>query len=202
MMDPRDNMRRYMLWSFILILVLLITGVAVNKAHAKTCDVIVKDKCYKDGKLIEEGYDLNLSEFGYTQKVVSTEVVGNTEFDTKVANLNKVETILEKIEKIESDKGVYYDKITTITPKKVDGQYCFIKVIIKQTENTIIKEEILECADGRKKFDGPSYWELFAQFYYRDISTPEYCRMYSRNKHMFKTPGKVCLTIDGEWEVR
>ena len=202
MMDPRDNMRRYMLWSCILILVLLITGVAVNKAHAGTCDVIVKDKCYKDGKLIEEGYDLNLSEFGYTQKVVSTEVVGDTEFDTKVANLDKVETILEKIEKIESDKGVYYDKVTTITPKKVDGQYCFIKVIIKQTENTIIKEEILECADGRKKFDGPSYWELFAQFYYRDISTPEYCRMYSRKAAFFKTPGKVCLNINGEWEVR
>ena len=59
-------------------------------------------------------------------------MIGDTEFDTKVANLDKVETILEKIEKIESDKGVYYDKITTITPKKVDGQYCFIKVIIKQ----------------------------------------------------------------------
>jgi len=60
----------------------------------------------------------------------------------------------------------------------------------------------LECADGRKKFDGPSYWELFAQFYYRDIFTPEYCRMYSRNKHLFKTPGKVCLMKNGEWEVR
>ena len=57
----------------------------------------------------------------------------------------------------------------------------------------------MECADGRKKFDGPSYWELFAQFYYRDISTPEYCRMYSRGKHMFKPPGKVCLMKNGEW---
>ena len=204
-MDPRHDMKKYLTWTFILILVLIMSGLAFGEANAKTsktCDVIVHDKCYKDGKRIEEGYDLNKTVFGYTQKVVSTEVIGNTEFNAKVANIDKVETILEKIEKIENDKGVYYDKITTIQPKKVDGQYCFIKVIIKQTENTIIKEEILECADGRKKFDGPSYWELFAEFYYRDIFTPEYCRMYSRNKHLFKTPGKVCLMKNGEWEVR
>jgi len=56
--------------------------------------------------------------------------------------------------------------------------------------------------DGRKTFDGPSYWELFAQFYYRDVSAPEYCRWYSRAKHAFKTPGKTCLKVNGEWEVR
>jgi hypothetical protein len=123
-------------------------------------------------------------------------------FDTTVANLDKVETILEKIEKIENDKGVYYDKVTTIQPKKVDGQYCFIKVIIKQTENTIIKEEILECADGRKKFDGPSYWELFAMFYYGDMNTPAYCRHYERPKHAYHKPGKVCLDKNGNWEVK
>jgi len=182
MMDPRHNMLRYLTWTFILILILLMTGLAFGNAYACV-------DC-----------DLNKKAFEKNVKVV--QVVGNTEFDTKVANADKVVTILEKIEKIESDKSVYYDKITTIEPKKVDGQYCFIKVIIKQQGNNIIKEEILECADGRKKFDGPSYWELFAQFYYRDIFTPEYCRMYSRNKHMFKTPGKVCLMKNGEWEVR
>ena len=182
MMDPRHNMSRYLTWTFILILILLMTGLAFGNAYACV-------DC-----------DLNKKAFEKNVKVV--QVVGNTEFDTKVANADKVVTILEKIEKIESDKSVYYDKITTIEPKKVDGQYCFIKVIIKQQGNNIIKEEILECADGRKKFDGPSYWELFAQFYYRDIFTPEYCRMYSRNKHMFKTPGKVCLMKNGEWEVR
>jgi len=184
MMDPRHEMKKYLTWTFILILVLILSGLAFGKAYACV-------DC-----------DLNKTVFGYTEKVIATKVVGNTEFNSEVANIDKVETILEKIEKIENDKGVYYDKITTIQPKKVDGQYCFIKVIIKQTENTIIKEEILECADGRKKFDGPSYWELFAQFYYRDIFTPEYCRMYSRNKHLFKTPGKVCLMKNGEWEVR
>ena len=67
--------------------------------------------------------------------------------------------------------------------------------------DTIVKEEILECADGRKKFDGPSYWELFAQFYYRDVNTPEYCRYYTRPKHAFRSFGKVCMNKDGEWEV-
>ena len=71
-----------------------------------------------------------------------------------------------------------------------------------QEEDTITKREILECSDGRKAFDGPSYWELFAQFYYVDVNTPEYCRYYSREGHAFKTPGKVCLQVNGEWEVR
>ena len=60
-------------------------------------------------------------------------------------------TILEKLEK--ADNNVYYDKIKTIEPKKVDGQYCYVKIVIKQKGDTIVKEEILECADGRNKFD-------------------------------------------------
>ena len=50
-------------------------------------------------------------------------------------------TILEKLEK--ADNNVYYDKIKTLEPKKVDGQYCYVKVIIKQKGDTIVKEEIL-----------------------------------------------------------
>jgi len=184
MMDPRHNMLRYLTWTFIFILILLMTGLAFGNANACV-------DC-----------DLNKKEFEVTEKVISTEIVGNTNFDTKVASADKVVTILEKIEKIENDNSVYYDKVTTIQPKKVDGQYCFIKVIIKQIGDQIIKEEILECADGRKKFDGPGYWDLFAAFYYNDINTPEYCRMYSRKGAFFKTPGKVCLNKDGEWEVR
>ena len=53
-----------------------------------------------------------------------------------------------------------------------------------------------------KTVDGPSYWELFAQFYYRDINTPEYCRKYSRKNHVFKSFGKTCLNKDGEWKVK
>jgi hypothetical protein len=101
-----------------------------------------------------------------------------------------------------SSEKILHSKIKTISPEKTDGQYCFVKVIIKQQGDNIIKEEILECADGKKGIDTPGYWELFAQFYYRDVGTPEYCRYYSRNKHAFKSPGKVCLNVNGEWEVR
>ena len=183
-MDPRHNMSRYLTWTFILILILLMTGLAFGNAYACV-------DC-----------DLNKKEFEVTEKVISTEIVGNTNFDTKVASADKVVTILEKIEKIENDNSVYYDKVTTIQPKKVDGQYCFIKVIIKQIGDQIIKEEILECADGRTKFDGPGYWDLFAAFYYTGISVPPYCRQYARPDHPFKTPGMICLNKDGEWEVR
>jgi len=96
---------------------------------------------------------------------------------------------------------VLHTKIKTIEPDEVNGQYCYVKIEIIQEGDNITKREILECADGKKGIDTPGYWDLFAQFYYRDINTPEYCRYYSRNKHMFKTPGKVCLTKDGEWEV-
>ena len=97
---------------------------------------------------------------------------------------------------------ILHSKIKSIQPEKTDGQYCFVKVVIKQKGDEIIKEEILECADGKKGIDTPGYWELFAQFYYRDVYAPEYCRYYSREGHAFKTPGKVCLQVNGEWEVR
>ena len=97
---------------------------------------------------------------------------------------------------------ILYSKVKTIEPNEVNGQYCFVKVIIKQECDNIVKEEILECADGKKGIETPGYWELFAQFYYRDVSAPEYCRYYSRPNHVFKTPGKTCLKIDGDWEVK
>ena len=97
---------------------------------------------------------------------------------------------------------ILHSKIKSIQPEKTDGQYCFVKVVIKQRGDEIIKEEILECADGKKGIDTPGYWELFAQFYYRDVLAPEYCRYYSRKGHAFKTPGKVCLQVNGEWEVK
>ena len=97
---------------------------------------------------------------------------------------------------------VLHSKIKTISPDKVDGQYCYVKIEIVQEGDTITKREILECADGKKGIETPGYWELFAQFYYRDTYAPEYCRYYSREGHVFKTPGKVCLQVNGEWEVR
>ena len=85
---------------------------------------------------------------------------------------------------------------------------CMIKVIVTNTEvckdsmclikETVTKkEEVLECKDG---YDGPNYWELFAQFYYSGITVPAYCRPYARPDHPFKTPGMICLSEDGVWE--
>ena len=106
------------------------------------------------------------------------------------------------IEKAVSGEQILHSKIKSISPEKTDGQYCFVKVEIKQVGDTIVKEEILECADGKKGIETPGYWELFAQFYYRDVSAPEYCRYYSRPNHVFKSFGKTCLKVNGEWEVK
>ena len=67
--------------------------------------------------------------------------------------------------------------------------------------NNGIQEKLI-CADGRKNFDEPGYWELFSEFYYRDTNAPRYCRQYDRPNHAFKTPGKVCLDKNGDWEVQ
>ena len=128
-MDPRFNMKRYLTFTFVLILFLIISGLAIA------------------GDLL-------------------------------------------------------YPKIKNIEPHEVNGQYCYIKIEIVTDGDTVTKEEKLVCADGRQGIETPGYWDLFAQFYYRDVSTPEYCRYYSRNKHAFKSPGKVCLQSNGEWEVK
>ena len=106
------------------------------------------------------------------------------------------------VEKAFSGEEILYSKVKTIEPNEVNGQYCFVKVIIKQEGDNIVKEEILECADGKKQHDGPSYWEMFAQFYYASVNTPEYCRYYSRPEHALKSFGEVCLSTTGKWEVK
>jgi hypothetical protein len=97
----------------------------------------------------------------------------------------------------------FYTKILPIEPDEVNGQYCFIKVTIKQNGDEIIKEEVMECADGKRKADGLGYWDLFAQFYYHNTtSMPQYCRHYSRPGHAFKSNGTMCLQPNGKWEVQ
>ena len=128
-MDPRFNMKRYLTFTFVLILFLLISGLAIAG-------------------------------------------------------------------------DLFYPKIKNIEPHEVNGQYCYIKIEIVTDGDTVTKEEKLVCADGRQGIETPGYWDLFAQFYYRDVQTPEYCRYYSRDKHAFKSPGKVCLQSNGEWEVK
>ena len=101
--------------------------------------------------------------------------------------------------KIAEDKILYNDVREV---KNDTEQYCFVKIVTKEKDGVVSKEEELYCSDGRKGIDTPSYWELFAQFYYRDVVTPEYCRYYSRKNHAFKSFGKVCLNENGEWKVK
>ena len=123
-MDPFSNFRKYMIWTFILIIFLIVSGIAVAGEKSEW-----------------------LNDNPCMIKVVTTE-------------------------------------------KCLDSQ-CLIK--------EITKEEVLKCQDG---YDGPNYWELFAQFYYSGITVPPYCRQYARPNHPFKTPGTICLSEDGEWEVQ
>tara|TARA_B000000609_G_C23854436_1_gene179686 strand:- start:92 stop:466 length:375 start_codon:yes stop_codon:yes gene_type:complete len=122
MIDPFGPQRKYLIWSFILIIFLIVSGIAVAGEKSKW-----------------------LNDNPCMIKVVTTE-------------------------------------------KCLDSQ-CLIK--------EITKEEVMECKDG---YDGPNYWELFAQFYYSGLSVPPYCRQYARPNHPFKTPGMICLSEDGDWE--
>ena len=87
---------------------------------------------------------------------------------------------------------------------------CMIKVIITEktkcldkecliSETTVEKEEVLKCKDG---YDGPNYWELFAQFYYTGLTPEPYCRWVARPDHPFKTPRQVCLSEKGVWKAK
>ena len=122
--------------------------------------------------------DLNKKVFKKTELVLSTEV--------QKKSLTEGKILYNNVKEVKNDTE----------------QNCFVKIIIKEKDGVVSKEEELYCSDGRKGIDTPSYWELFAQFYYRDIPTPEYCRYYSRKNHAFKSFGKVCLNKDGEWKVK
>ena len=124
MIDPFGPQRKYLIWSFILIIFLIVSGIAVAGEKSEW-----------------------LNDNPCMIKVVTTE-------------------------------------------KCLDSQ-CLIK--------EITKEEVLKCKDG---YDGPNYWELFAQFYYSGLSVPPYCRQYARPNHPFKTPGMICLSENGVWEVK
>ena len=126
MIDPFNNQRKYLLWSFILIIFLIVTGIATAGEKSEW-----------------------LNDNPCMIKVVIT------------------------------NKEICKDSM------------CLIRETITE------KKEVLECKDG---YDGPNYWELFAQFYYSGITQPAYCRPYARPSHPFKTPGMLCLTKDGVWE--
>ncbi len=127
--------------------------------------------------------------------------------------VNKKLKLMEENEK----NGVLHTKVLDRFER--DGQWCFIKIVIKELDDkTIVKEEIMECADTEhgktdkerikeleklielEKAKKPGYWELFAAFYYKDLNAPEYCRLYSQPSHAFKSFGRACLTTEGSWE--
>ena len=97
---------------------------------------------------------------------------------------------------------IFYTKIQPL-PNNDTGQDCVMKVIYyEKDDGGLVKEEILECADGRVAFDGPTYWQLFSKFYYASVNTPEYCRKYNRPNHPFKSYGTVCLDKKGKWKAK
>ena len=68
---------------------------------------------------------------------------------------------------------------------------CVIQKIYTPDKETLLETKMV-CRDGNV---GPSYWELFAEFYYAGVSEQEYCR-YVKGKLL---PKKVCLNKDGTW---
>ena len=71
---------------------------------------------------------------------------------------------------------------------------CVIQKIYTPDGETLVETKMV-CRDGNV---GPSYWELFAEFYYAGVSEQEYCR-YVKGENIFKLPKKVCLNKDGTW---
>ena len=71
------------------------------------------------------------------------------------------------------------------------GETCVIQKIYTPDKETLLETKMV-CRDGNV---GPSYWELFAEFYYAGVSEQEYCR-YVKGKIL---PKKVCLNPDGTW---
>ena len=68
---------------------------------------------------------------------------------------------------------------------------CVIQKIYTPDKETLLETKMV-CRDGNV---GPTYWELFAEFYYAGVSEQEYCR-YVKGKLL---PKKVCLNKDGTW---
>ena len=76
--------------------------------------------------------------------------------------------------------------------KGKENLYCVIEVIYDENmENEVSRKMI--CRDG---VIGPTYWQLFAQFYYGQDNVPAYCRKVEGGL----IPDTVCLTNEGTWE--
>ena len=181
------------------------------------------NRSYAQGPLICKEYESNFN-IKNSWPVVG---IGNQDVDTRFGIVCQMpdgrwveKGTMYKLKLIEENEKKGILKSTTLDRFERDGQWCFIKIVIRQKGDDIIKEEIMECADtehGRtdkekiaelekqielEKAKKPGYWELFAAFYYKDLNAPEYCRLYSQPSHAYKAIGTACLTTDGKWERR
>ena len=92
--------------------------------------------------------------------------------------------------------------VNTVAGKEIDlktlkeKNYCVIQIIYSEQGELIEKK--LVCRDGNV---GPTYWDLFSEFYYSNAdNVPEYCRYLEGKDHAFKVPQKICLKRNGLWE--
>ena len=77
------------------------------------------------------------------------------------------------------------------TPKFTKSN-CVIEVIYDENMENEVSRKVI-CRDG---VVGPTYWQLFAQFYYGQENVPPYCRKVEGGL----IPDTVCLTNAGTWE--
>ena len=77
------------------------------------------------------------------------------------------------------------------TPKFTKSN-CVIEVIYDENMENEVSRKVI-CRDG---VVGPTYWQLFAQFYYGQENVPPYCRKVEGGL----IPDTLCLTNAGTWE--
>jgi hypothetical protein len=176
----RKNFEKYFMYVLIayFLIHILISKVNANETFLLPKTEITQEEIQHDNALVPKTQDL---------------------YNSVVNNDEQYKKVIQNIDNLNNKQT--YELSRTISPKESGNQYCYTTITITQENNSVIKKENLECADGRKGLLTPGYWELFAQFYYRDVATPEYCRFYTRPDHAFKTFGKVCLNKEGEWRV-
>jgi len=85
--------------------------------------------------------------------LICTYLFGNENGDLSVeiypTDNVKVIEVLEKIEQLEKDGDkTYWNKITEVKPKDAADQYCYVKVIIKESNNIKLGKKVLK---GNKK---------------------------------------------------
>ena len=163
--------------------------------------------------------DLSGDTYPVSDVSLSTEIEEDKNTNIQMAKVNIDDVKVKPITDTIKDSDVVKSKIKDVFVQ--NGQYCFIEVVIKQQGDEIVKKEVMKCSETPEfesdkkdqiieqlkkqieleKARKPGYWELFADFYYRDDKAPLYCRKYARPDSWFKIPGTACLKPTGEWTI-